>query len=86
MDRQQMTLSLIRILQEWDPFEVGSENYEPEIADAVLAVSNIEDVQSLARRLKEIYEFSFDEPLDFQACLAVAEKLIMIRTNTSCTL
>ena len=86
MDRQQMTLSFVRVLQEWDPFGVGSENYEPEIADAVLAVSDIEDVQSLARRLKEIYEFSFAESLDFQACLAVAEKLIMIRTNTSCTL
>ena len=86
MDVQQMNIALVRVLQEWDPFDMGGENYEPEIADAVFAVSQAETVHELADKLQAIYEFSFEEELESGAYLQVAKKLLEIRNNASCSL
>lgn len=83
---QQMNLAIVNVLQEWDPFDMGKENYEIEIADAIFAVAEAEDISELATQLRAIYEFSFDEKLDVSEYLQVAEKLIMIRNSASCTL
>ncbi len=86
MNIQQMNLALVHVLQEWDPFNMGGENYEPEIAEAIFAVSEAENHVELANRLKAIYEFSFEEKLDMSQYLQVAAKLIVIRNNASCSL
>ena len=86
MEMQEMNIALVMVLQEWDPFGMGTENYEPEIADAVFAVSEAEDDFDLAGKIKAIYEFSFEEKLDLREYLQVAEKLIRIRNSFSCSL
>ena len=43
MNMQQMNLALVHVLQEWDPFDMGRENYETEIAEAIFAVSEAEN-------------------------------------------
>ena len=86
VDIQQMNLALVQVLQEWEPFNMGGENYEPEIADAIFAVSEAENHVELANQLKAIYEFSFEEKLDIREYLQVAAKLIVIRNNASCSL
>ena len=86
MNMQQMNLALIHVLQEWDPFDLGKENYETEIADVIFAVSEAENSAELANQLMAIYEFSFEEKLDVSEYLLVAEKLITIRNSASCSL
>ena len=44
MNMQQMNLAIVNVLQEWDPFDMGKENYEIEIADAIFAVAEAEDI------------------------------------------
>ena len=71
MNMQQMNLAIVNVLQEWDPFDMGKENYEIEIADAIFAVAEAEDISELATQLRAIYEFSFDEKLDVSEYLQV---------------
>ncbi|MED3691213.1 DUF1871 family protein [Peribacillus butanolivorans] len=86
MDTQQMNLALVAVLQEWDPFQIGGELYEPEIADTVVAIRDIDNPQELAKKIKSIYEFAFDAPVMMEKCLDVAKKLLIIKNDASCSI
>ncbi|MBT2602855.1 DUF1871 family protein [Peribacillus frigoritolerans] len=86
MDTQQMNLALVAVLQEWDPFKIGWDLYEPEIADTVVAIRDIDDPKELAEKIKSIYEFAFDESIQMEKCLDVARKLLTIKNDASCSI
>lgn len=86
MDTQQMNIAFVATLQEWDPYGIGGELYEPEIADTVVALRDIDDLQELAEKIKSIYEFAFDEPVQLERCLQVAQKLLIIKNDASCSI
>ncbi|MFJ7745296.1 DUF1871 family protein [Peribacillus sp. NPDC097295] len=86
IDTQQMNIAFVTTLQEWDPFGIGGELYEPEIADTVVAIRDIDDLQELAEKIKSIYEYAFDEPVQLKRCLQVAQKLLIIKNDASCSL
>ncbi|WP_340372354.1 DUF1871 family protein [Peribacillus sp. FSL E2-0218] len=86
MDTQQMNIALVAVLQEWDPFRIGGDLYEPEIADTVVAIRDIDSSRELAEKIQSIYEFAFDESIDFDKCLEVAQKLLIIKNDASCSL
>ncbi|MGE7905918.1 DUF1871 family protein [Peribacillus sp. NPDC094092] len=86
MDTQQMNLALVAVLQDWDPFKIGWDLYEPEIADTVVAIRDIDDPKVLAEKIKSIYEFSFDESVQMEKCLEVAQKLLIIKSDASCSI
>ena len=86
MDTQQMNLALVAVLQEWDPFKIGWDLYEPEIADTVVAIRDIDDPKELAEKIKSIYEFSFDESVQMDKCLEIAQKLLIIKNDASCSI
>ncbi|WP_434168034.1 DUF1871 family protein [Peribacillus frigoritolerans] len=86
MDTQQMNLALVAVLQEWDPFKIGWDLYDPEIADTVVAIRNIDDSKELAEKIKSIYEFSFDESVQMDKCLEIAQKLLIIKNDASCSI
>ncbi|UYY98586.1 YugE family protein [Peribacillus frigoritolerans] len=86
MDTQQMNLALVAVLQEWDPFKIGWDLYEPEIADTVVAIRDIDDPKELAEKIKSIYEFAFDESIQMEKCLDVARKLLFIKNDASCSI
>ncbi|KWW12565.1 hypothetical protein AS888_09385 [Peribacillus simplex] len=86
MDTQQMNIALVAVLQEWDPFRIGGDLYEPEIADTVVAIRDIDSPRELAEKIQSIYEFAFDESIDFDKCLEVAQKLLIIKNDASCSL
>lgn len=85
MDRQQTNLALVRVLQEWDPFGWGKDAYETEIADCVMAVSDIDDCTQLAAKIQGIYEFSFEKKIDMKECQSIAQKLLFIKNSASCS-
>lgn len=86
MDTQQMNLALVAVLQEWDPFKIGWDLYEPEIADTVVAIRDIDDPKELAEKIKSIYEFAFDESIQMEKCLDVARELLIIKNDASCSI
>ncbi|WP_409302452.1 DUF1871 family protein [Peribacillus sp. SCS-155] len=85
MERQEMNLQLVAVLQEWDPFGWGRDAYETEIVDCIIALDEIDDPDNLARKIQGIYEFSFEEIIDISRCRQIAEKLLLIKNNASCS-
>lgn len=86
MQVQKMNLRLVDVLNEWDPFACGAGGYEPEIADVVQAVHDINDAEKLARRIQSIYEFSFEQIIPLAGCLKMAKTLLLIKNQDSCTI
>jgi hypothetical protein len=86
MNQQQVNLQFFVMLNEWDPFRCGEGNYDPEIADTIQAVHDLDDVGALAKRIQQIYEFSFEELIPDESCLQMAHKLLQTKTQGSCSL
>jgi hypothetical protein len=75
---------LMKLLQDWDPLQCGPESYETEIVDVIQAAYEIEDTRYLAKRIKFIYEFSFEETLPLKECQKIADQISQLKDTTSC--
>lgn len=85
MEMQEMNFQLVKVLREWDPFEVGPDNYDPEIADTLGAVHDISDPAALANKIRDIYEFSFERKIPLEHCKRIAQTLLSIKNQGSCS-
>ncbi|PLS15697.1 DUF1871 domain-containing protein [Bacillus sp. M6-12] len=72
-------------LQNWDPFGWGEEAYDTEIADVIMAVHDFNEPGKLAEEIQRIYEFSFEQMIELQACLKIATELLVIKNRASCS-
>ncbi|MER1986840.1 MAG: DUF1871 family protein [Solibacillus sp.] len=79
-----MNRKCVRILEEWDPFMIGTENYETETADVVAALQGIDDPSELAKVIQTVYEYSFEEWIPLEQCVAMAYKLIAVKFEVKC--
>jgi hypothetical protein len=86
MENQEMNIRMVLTLNEWDPFELGFGNYEPEIADVVQAVYTSDDAKTLAFKIQEVYAFSFEKTIPIEKCSAIATQLLIIKNAGSCSL
>lgn len=86
MDNQEVNVELVMLLNEWDPFKIGEGNYDTEIADCVYAVHKIDNVEELAVKIQEIYEFSFEETIPMENCVSISAKLLLTKESGSCAL
>lgn len=79
-----MNRKCVRMLEEWDPFTLGSDNYETESADVVAALQGIDDPTELAKVIQTVYEYSFEEWIPFEKCVAISYKLIAVKFEAKC--
>lgn len=79
-------LQYVDILNEWDPFDLKNGSYETEIADIIQAVHELNNPTKLAERIQSIYEFSFEKVIPIEACLQMAEGLLIIKANQACSI
>ena len=79
-------LQFVDVLNEWDPFKLKNGNYDTEIADTIQAIHELDNAEALATRIQSIYEFSFESIIPIQQCLKIANELLLIKDNDSCTL
>ncbi|KAB7666461.1 DUF1871 family protein [Bacillus sp. B1-b2] len=86
MDDQKKNLEFVRLLNEWDPFNIGEGNYDTEVADSVQALFLIDDEDALARKIQAIYDFSFEELIPMEKCLQIAKRLLDVKDNDSCSI
>jgi hypothetical protein len=75
---------LTDVLLQWDPFGYGENAYETEIVDVIQAAYEIDDAKFLAKRIKFIYEFSFEEIVPLKDCLKMAEEILSLKNVISC--
>lgn len=80
----EMNQKAIRLLKEWDPFQVGEDHYDTEAADVVAALHGIDDPSALAKVIQVVYEHSFEEWIPFEKCVSISYKLIAIKFEAKC--
>ncbi|MBM7651912.1 DUF1871 family protein [Neobacillus cucumis] len=78
-------LQFVDLLNQWDPFHLEHGDYEPEIADTIQAVHELDDPLNLAKRIQSIYEFSFEKVIPIEECLQISKDLLVIKANQSCS-
>ena len=86
MENIELNRKAVRILEEWDPFQLGTESYETETADVVAALQGITQTLELAEVIQSVYEYSFEQWIPLDDCLTIADKLIALRHQASCEL
>lgn len=86
MNNQEMNLELVRLLNKWDPFQIGEGNYDTEIADCIQVIHDLDNAEELAMKIQAIYEFSFEEYIPVEKCLTVARQLLSIKDSGSCSI
>ncbi|MED3624547.1 DUF1871 family protein [Neobacillus thermocopriae] len=82
----QTNLKLVDLLNDWNPFGLEKGDYDTEIVDVIQAVYELDDSVKLAKRIQQIYEFSFEKVIPMEKCLKIAEALLVVKENNSCTL
>ena len=84
MENIEMNRKCVQILQQWDPFDFGEESYDTEAADVVAALQGIDDPTDLAKVIQRVYEYSFEQWIPFEDCVAIAYKLIAVKFEAKC--
>jgi hypothetical protein len=82
----QTNLQYVDVLNEWNPFDLKNGSYETEIADVIQAIHELDDAAKLAKRIQTIYEFSFEKMIPMRHCLKMADDLLFIKANESCSI
>ncbi|HWL24167.1 MAG TPA: DUF1871 family protein [Ureibacillus sp.] len=86
MDNILMNQKALKTLQEWDPFNIGEDNYDTESADVVAALQSIDDPTKLAKVIQTVYEHSFEQWIPFEQCVSISYKLIAVKFEAKCIL
>ncbi|WP_339147551.1 MULTISPECIES: DUF1871 family protein [unclassified Sutcliffiella] len=87
MIKASVNVRLMENLLQWDPLGYGVDAYDTECVDVVQAVHELEDINKLAKKIQDIYEFSFEEFIPLSKCKEKAVELMVIKNSEdSCTL
>ena len=76
----------VQMVIDWDPLGYGPESYDTEAADVVAALQGTTDVAKLAKTIQQIFEFSYEETIPYEACATMAQQLITNKLAASCDL
>ena len=84
MQTIEMNKKAVALLEEWDPFDAGNHAYDLEIADVVSELQVLDHPTDLAKRIREIYEHSYDLWIPIEDCMQIAYKLVAIKYEAKC--
>ncbi|KPB04779.1 DUF1871 family protein [Bacillus sp. CHD6a] len=87
MIKASVNVRLMENLLQWDPLGYGVDAYDTECVDVVQAVHEMDDTEILAKKIQDIYEFSFEEFIPLSKCKEKAKELMVIKNEEdSCSL
>ncbi|PUB15805.1 uncharacterized protein DUF1871 [Paenisporosarcina sp. OV554] len=84
MENIEMNRKSVKLLQMWDPFNMGPDAYDTETADVVAALQGIDHPSELAKRIQEVYEHSYEQWIPLEQCVQIAYKLIAVKYEAKC--
>lgn len=79
-----MNRKAVKVLEKWDPFQLGEDRYDTETADVVAALQGIDDPSELAKVIRTVYEHSFEQWIPYEECVDIAYKLISLKFEAKC--
>ncbi|WP_180955214.1 DUF1871 family protein [Peribacillus deserti] len=86
MNKQDKSIPLNQWLEEWDPLNIGPSSYDTEKADIMGILYITDNPRTVAAKIKEIIEFSFEETLSMEKCLAAANTMLLLKNDSSCSI
>lgn len=87
MIKASVNVRLMENLLQWDPLGYGVDAYDTECVDVVQAVHELDDLDKLAKKIQDIYEFSFEQFIPLSTCKDKAIELLVIKNEEdSCSL
>ncbi|KMJ58795.1 hypothetical protein AB685_06845 [Bacillus sp. LL01] len=87
MIKASVNVRLMENLLQWDPLGYGVDAYDTECVDVVQAVHELDDINKLAKKIQEIYEFSFEEFIPLSKCKEKSLELMVIKNEEdSCSI
>lgn len=84
MDMIQMNKKAVIILEQWDPFNQGRKAYELEIVDVLAELHIIDHPADLAKRIRDIYEHSYQSWIPIEKCVQISYKLLAVKFEAKC--
>ena len=84
MQTIEMNKKAISILEKWDPFDEGEKAYELEIVDVVAELHRLDHPADLAKKIREIYEHSYEIWIPIEKCVQISYKLLAIKYEAKC--
>ena len=79
MDASEMNRRAVVVLEEWDPFTIGTEGYDLEIVDVITQLQVLDHPSELAKEIQNIYEISFEKWIPLEQCVDISYKLIALK-------
>ncbi|MDN3428852.1 DUF1871 family protein [Microbacterium sp. APC 3898] len=79
MEIREMNRKAVLVLEEWDPFTIGSEGYETQIADVITQLGVLDHPSDLAKEIQSIYKTSFEKWIPLERCVDISYKLIALK-------
>lgn len=79
MDTREMNRRATVVLEEWDPFTIGSEGYGSEIVDVINNLQDLDHPSELAKEIQSIYNTSFGKWIPLEQCVDISYKLIAFK-------
>ena len=84
METEEITKKATVLLEEWDPFLAGAEAYKQEIAHVVADLHVLDHPTDLAKRIREVYERSYNLWIPIEECVQISYKLLAVKFEVKC--
>ncbi|PIC63061.1 hypothetical protein CSV79_13640 [Sporosarcina sp. P13] len=84
MQTMEMNKRAVVLLKEWDPFQVGEDGYDVEIADVVSELERIDHPTDLAKCIRKVYEHSYEIWIPLEKCMDISYKLLAVKYEAKC--
>ena len=75
----EMNKKSVTLLEKWDPFKVGAKAYKFEIIDVLAELHSIDHPADLAKKIREIYEHSYEIWIPLEDCVQISYKLLAVK-------
>lgn len=79
MDTSEMNRRAEAVMEEWDPFAIGTEVYDKEIGKVVAQLQVLDHPSELAKKIQSIYESTFKKWIPLEQCVEISYKLIALK-------
>lgn len=86
IDVIQMNQKALKIVEQWNPFNLEDFSYETEAADVVALLHSIDDPSELGKNIRAIFENSFEQWIPIEQCVELSYKLLALKFEAKCVL
>ena len=82
MDNNELNIQLYQLLADWNPMSFSDPTLgDAEIYDVMDVIHAYDDEHEIALKIQSIYQFAFDETVQYEACLDITRRARALATS-----